>query len=309
MQGFENPIVPQALVSVNAVYDRPFYIKRTRTQRADAMIPYVGNDPHNFSAMRHELAFTQQGKTAHLSAPSQSGTGQNDLPIFTSFNGMDITGNYKMSGNTDEEREELYRKMRARVNFVGVNLTTINVQNSNRSDAVSVMIAGMVTVQNTGPFRFGNMDRVVWDVPAFGNDQGLLNMQSHYLPKTKHVALLLPYEEALKKEVDSAPSRIAAVLSSSNSKSEPLENERIFAESMSELFKVCGIPDTEMEKIAKALTNTSVSDKKNPARVVLKKLIYAARLLTSEVDSRVIGTAANSAHPGGKIDLLLRHAM
>lgn len=307
MNGFEAPIVQQALVSVNAVYDRSFYVKRTKTQRPDSVIPYVNLDPYNFTAKRHELAFTQKVKSAHLN--SRSGSNLHDLPIFTSFNGMDITGNFKKNGaNTEEERDELYRQMRKRVNFVGVNLTTINVENNNRSDNVSVMIGGMVTIQNTGPYRFGNMERVVWDVPPFSNDTSKLSMLSDHLPKSKCVALVLPYEQAIKHELDMAPGRVAAALSSNSSKSETLENERLLAEGLVELMEYCGLKDADIA-VEKALNDTRVGDKRNPARIYLRKIIEAARLVMSEVDSRVIGTASNDAHPGETIDLLLRHGM
>lgn len=312
MQGVDNPVTPQALVVVNATYDRRFYHQRAKTQRANVITPYGGLDADNFKACRHELAFTQPGVSAHLNAPSQSATSQNDLPIFTSFNGMAIDSKYKLDGsNTDEEMDELYRKMRAKVKFVGINLTTIDASNSNRNDAMSIVLGGMMTVNNTGEKRLGNMDRVVWDVPVFANDKERRAKLGHYLPRTKHVGLILPYDEAVKRELDAMPGRIVSVIKKNYVKDETLENERIFTEAMVALFKEMTGESTATinSRLVQALENPIENGQPNPKRSALRRFLETARYVTAGVDERVIGTAADSAFPGNNVDLLLRHSM
>ena len=313
--GVYNAVTPQALCVVNAVYDRRLYHARSHTESADYACLYPRGEAANFSARRHELAFTTSAPRKLASVGGQMSSTQNDVPLLTSFNGLaisknDVQGLVAGAENGEEDKlEQLYRVLRDQVRFVGVNLQTVDAVNANRSDIMASVIAGMFTVVNTGPSRINIMEKVVWDVPAlpFDKRRGAGATRAG----GKALAQIKSYTECVKEAVRATPRRVGAALQASESAGGDddfavVTIEKALGGELARLVAACGNVDvaTAKKNLAAALTN----EKSKPA-VAFTRFIEGVRHLTDEVDSRVIGTATHSAQPGAQADILIRHAV
>ena len=305
-QGVYNPVTEQALCVLNAVYNRQLYAKRLRSALNSEHLCFEKGTSHDYSARRHELAFATNDQ---YSVGSQMSSGQNDVPLLTSFNGLGVSNQEvkALRNQFDKEdfMEELYRLVRSKVRFIGVNLATVNAENNNRADQMAIVFAGLITVTNTGPARINIMEKVVWDVPPVIDDKENYGKPSKALPGTKAVAMIKSYKAEAKKLLDAAPKRIAGALARGVA---PLDRaqtkEASLAQSLSRLIAAASGKTVQAASygLQSALTDN------DEARDALASAMETMRFFTDELDSRIIGTASNSAHPGQQLDVLVRHA-
>ena len=329
-QGVYNPITPQALIIINAVVDFAFMRSRmlATNSTTTSKLLFDGGDKHNYACKRHELSFMNPHSRSHLNTSSHLATSQNDVPIFTSFNGISLQGlapdqltvAKRLFDNKDKSEaamEELYRWARKLVRFVGVNLTDIDASNLNQKGSVALVVAGMITVINTGPERLGLMEKVCWDVPYFTFDNRTKEFSNKYLPNSKLCAQIVPYNTAIRRNLKDAPARIGkAVSPESRDREDNLSNEREIGESFIDLVSVIMFGGKNKEEIRQKLAEALI-DKNDagygvrsyPARDAMTRFLKHARHVCDEVDERVIGTSTTAAFPGQMCDIILRHVV
>lgn len=321
MQGVDSAVTPMAIVTVNGILDRRCINERSRAHTSSDKTLYPPGELHNFTVMRHELAFTKANAQSHLNSPSYTQSSQNDLPIVTSFNGMSLRGlpaeqlgrakklyDMAVENKSAAALEQLYRFARQMVKFVGINLANINAGDLNRKDSLAIVAAGMMTVINTGTERLGLMERVVWDVPVFPFDK-INKHNNNYLPNSKMCAQIVPYSTAVQRNLEHAPVRIMEALIDESDPS--YVNENMIARSLVEFIsQVFGKSEHEVkDKIVDALKKVMPGTNRYPAREMLSRHLSHCRHVCAEVDDRVIGTSTTAAFPGQMCDVIVRHAM
>jgi hypothetical protein len=316
--GVHNAITPQALCVVNAVYDRRLYHARSRTESADHVCLFPRGEAANFSARRHELAFTTAAVRKLGTVGGQMSSTQNDVPLLTSFNGLaiakkDVDHFVQQIAKTgdDDVIEELYRLIRSKVRFIGVNLQTIDAANANRSDVMACVIAGMFTVINTGPTRLNIMEKVVWDVPRIAMDRRLVNGSSSAGGGgSKSLAQIKSYNSCVREVIEMTPRRVGTALDAAGDDHYNIVTlERSLGDELVNII-ASALVNNDASKVRQDLSRALLNNGgKNKTAQAFKRFIEGVRHLTDEVDSRVIGTATHSAQPGAQADILIRHAV
>ncbi len=293
-QGIGSPVTPQSYVVVNGQFDRPFFQKRCGQ---GSVSPWGSVSEENFAMMKHELAFSFNDP---LLMPRGMSLGANDpeLRFFTSANGIPInaSGGAGTKAETDllatpGGSEYLRRKIRSRLNFIGVNLTTMPSVKSGNTHA-SVAVAGAVTLINTGPQRIDIGQRVVWDLPHFDTDPaGGAVVSSYGTPSSKKLFQTVGWDEANANSTKKLLQYIA--------KADPSTDPDV--EEMNELFGPFA---------AHCAKNPNLDIKEcisSDSTCALENMLSGFAELQRELEFRVIGTALTIAEPGAPFDLLLRY--
>jgi len=275
-----NPVTPQGSVVVNGQFDRTSYLRRRQGASGvgDTVVyPDVG-DGHVFSIAKGELCFQfMQFGTKIL---HQSMVNNPDLAVSSSLNGLvmnsqnrDVTSNQVkkcMEGYaTPHENMVVQRAVRQTLRFVGVNQTMYDPDaGGNRSNAVSITVAGSVTITNTGANKIEIGHQVCWDIPGFGVDANAMPHPAQTgQPQSKARLVTVPYGVALKQSKQLVVREIGGDSSLRN----------VFQGSAQ---------DADIENILDILDDR----------------------YTADARSRIIGTALSKAAPGQPFDMLLRYS-
>ena len=293
--GIGSPVTPQSYVVVNGQFDRPFFQKRIGSGSTS---PWSGVSEENFALMKHELAFTFNDPLI-MPRGLSNGINDPDLRFFTSANGIPVNPS-NQTGHLNETElsllqnpnssEFLRRKIRGRLNFVGVNLTTMPTPVSGNTHA-SVAVAGAVTVINSGPEMIDIGSRVVWDLPFFDSDPDATRVVASYgSPTSKCLFQTLPWDCAKKNSVHNTLSYLA---SGDHSDADVQEMNDLYSE-----FATAVANNT-----AGTLTALNHNDASQSVENFLSGFIELQR----DLEFRVIGTALTRAEPGAPFDMLLRY--
>jgi hypothetical protein len=296
-----NPVTPQASVVRNANYDRYFAIYRQKNTSGPAV--YRGTEDHNFSMMPHELAFSLKGsQNTALSRPHSSGVNDAELKVFSSLNNFPLLSPqdkqrlYDIIHANGEAKKMatmgLRQSIRSKINFVGVPLIAVDARNANAKDTVSIAISGSQTINNTSEHQVHVGDKIVWDIPTSFNSES----KSKITPKSKHVFLTVPYDDAIDKNVGGYVSDLISAL---QTPTYPDDQRNIQEVKVQYVQLVRNIAE---KKFSENSTNEEILKTADFALGYTQ----AMRELIDDVNDRVIGIALSSARPGEAFDIFLK---
>lgn len=179
-----NPTAPQGTVVVNAKFDQAGYLERKTGKDAY----YHSGDETCHGLARNELVFRikmgRQGTRPPMNfSKFRKAFNEPDLRVFSGANGLKVS--QSLASNEEKAKEAI----RQECSFVGVNLTTMSSPATGNTH-VSVLVAGIATITNTGNKNIEIGDKIVWDVP---DKNYTLNIPK--LPKGKIPFLTLPLDE------------------------------------------------------------------------------------------------------------------
>jgi len=304
--GIGNPVTPQSYVVINGQFDRTFFQRRIApTSGGSSRTPWNNVVEDNFDMCKHELAFSFNDAMLMPRGPS-NGVNDPELRYFTSANGIPVSSSSPNGTSVTEvqllgapqgdAQEYLRRKIRSRLNFIGVNLTSLHGVSTGNTHA-SVAVAGAVTVINTGPHRIDIGNRVVWDIPLFDSDPASASIVASYgMPQTKKQFMTLPWEKA---QLNSTASTLDYLFRHTNGKSASQD-----ADAQVQL----NLTDNLCRKIKEMGIDNSTDLLQNAeSRTVLEPFLKGFIEIQRELEFRVIGTALTRAEPGAPFDMLLRY--
>ena len=296
-----NPVTPQASVVRNANYDRYFAIYRQKNTSGQTV--YRGMEDHNFSLMPHELAFSlKASQNTSLSRPHSSGANDAELKVFTSLNNfplldsqdkralLDITT--KSGTDRQQAAGALKYSIRKKMNFVGVPLIAVDARNANAKDTVSIAISGSQTINNTSEHQVHVGDKIVWDIPTSFNSDSLSKVE----PKSKHLFLTVPYDDAIDKNMGGYVSDMITALQTPTFPDDQRNIQEVRKQYV-QMAKGILTSGLKPESSAEAILRT--------AGLALG-YTQAMRELIDDVNDRVIGIALSSARPGEAFDIFLK---
>ena len=246
------PITPHGSVVVNAAYDFAQYAKAINP--ATTLKSNWPGDAAYHRIHKKELVFRHRD----TSKRKRTSYNEPDLHVFSVCNGL-------------EGKSEGIAHTRNLCSFIGVSNTDLEVGSVRHA---SVLVAGLVTVENTGHNRIDPGDKLVWDVPQIDGKAGRKLFQIlpyHCAVKEAHVSHCLDVGEKLSEGV-------------------ALDKDNTDA-------GICA-------KAARRAGITQENFKSKEFQLFLKLFTE----VTKEVDSRVIGTAMSKADIDQKVDILVRHA-
>ena len=173
------PITPAAVVAVNGWADLHFGYWRMR-QGGEGKSIYTNVTVHNFSIMPREMCFElHERHDKDIQRPVNARGEQQGRRVFSSANGFPSSFAddevIASGGDAALNTKRVARSLRPCISFVGVALTRIDASNTNQSGGLSMQVAGMTSIKNTGPYRITGGRLVAWDFPGFnGKDRGVM---------------------------------------------------------------------------------------------------------------------------------------
>lgn len=288
-----SPVTQQAVVSVNAGFDRLFSNYRKGLGSAKTVLSSA--DDHVFTVQQRELVFRLNPRFDKLiNRPMLNGINDLALKVFSSCNNWPKPGNIGMSFSNGRPMSDDAAR-RAMVTFVGVAVTPVDFMNTNQKDNLAVQVAGSCTIYNTGskPIRAGQ--KVIWDFGIDETKEGT-NKRKRISgqPSGKVHFQVLPLEAAFgDADVTKATATdFVSFLMSYHKHIGPnpatTEEAASLAKSIASLVPAGGIP-------AGSTLDTDAM------KTYLRKVL----VMYEEVRSRVIGIALSGAAPGEQFDIML----
>jgi hypothetical protein len=175
MQG--SAVTPLANVVANGIIDRYFANWRSKQTIAD----FQSGDPHVFTIATRDLVFRlKDKKSIDIVRPGQGGVNDVPLKVFSSFNNWPTS----KLGPIDES-----------VLFVGVAALPVDYNNKNSKDTLAVIIAGSVTIANTGTYEIEAGQKICWMVPDKQTEQRTKKQKLQGQPLDKQLFQTVPLEQ------------------------------------------------------------------------------------------------------------------
>jgi hypothetical protein len=282
------PVTQQAVVTVNAGFDRFFCNARKDMKDTNLDDRYKKTDDHCFTIQQRELVFRLNPKHNRLITRPDSFNGVNDiaLKVFSSCNSFPDARLFKTSlQKTPLSTFSKDAVLRNAISFVGVALQPVDYMNTNQKDNVAVQVAGSCTIWNTGTHVIRPGQKIVWNFPG-APGSGSKRKQPTGEPINKMLLSVAPLE------------------------SELADNKSMSYDFVSALFAIhdpmpaTGAPATD-EAISLAASITMPGD--TAAEMKDKYIEFSKKLLVlyEELRSRVIGIALSGAAPGDQFDIML----
>lgn len=280
------PVTQQAVVTVNAGFDRFFCLHRKAETDASKLDDrYMSTDDHCFTVQQRELVFRLNPVYNDVISRPDRYNGVNDmaLKVFSSANRFPshLAFKSRMGGGplSSAGRDAV---LRSAVSFVGVAQQPVDFMNTNQKDNVAVQVGGSCTIWNTGtrPIRPGQ--KIVWTFPAGTEQVGAGRKRKHIAgePVDKHLFAVQPLEAEFSDGKSMAAHDFVSALFSIH---DPFS----------------AAPETEEGKALKKVTDGALTRDK------LIDYTRKAIVLYEEVRSRVIGIALSGANPGQQFDIML----
>lgn len=280
MAGFsayqQSPVTQQAVVTVNAGFDR-FFSSYRKAQKSDAVDDrYTTTDDNCYTVMQRELVFRLNPSYNRLiNRPDTQGVNDMALKVFSSANKFPNANSLKvrLSGDGLSERESL---MRNAVSFVGVATTPVDYMNTNQKDTLAVQVGGSCTIWNTGTKVIRPGQKIIWDFPDLDlSASSKLKRKISGEPIEKKLFATMPLESAYLNSSGQATDFVTAIFGVDNPLGDPKGAEgKSLKASISKL--TTGPESVEAHK------------------QYLKKVI----VMYEELRARVIGIALSGAAPG-----------
>jgi hypothetical protein len=194
------PVTQQAVVTVNAGFDRFFCNVRKELANEAADQRYLSTDDHCFTIQQREMVFRLNPKFNDIISRPDSFNGINDmaLKVFSSANKFpDADKKFRMSmSRTPLSAFSRDAMLRSTVSFVGVAMQPIDYLNTNQKDNVAVQAAGSCTIWNTGNKVIRPGQRIIWDFPEDPKKLAGKRKTIAGEPMHKHLFATLPLESA-----------------------------------------------------------------------------------------------------------------
>jgi len=284
-----SPVTQQAVVSVNAGYDRFFCNYRKNDKDTNKHPQYISTDDHNYTIQQREIVFRLNPRFDNvINRPRQAGVNDIALKVFSSLNNVPNPAVLSLMVPARGKAVSQNAYLRSMFSFVGVAQTVSMYENKNSKDNLAVQVSGSCSIHNTGPKPITAGMKVCWDLPpneplAAGTKRKIVMPQG--VPMDKHLFSTVPLDEIL---ADGSGSRLYD-----------------FANYIMNAHDFMGAaPATEEAKMLAMLYNGLRAQNPNPAAV--EEFIRTITTMYEEhCRSRVIGVALSSAGPGEQFDICL----
>ena len=271
------PVTQQAVVSVNAGYDRHFcnYRKQLDDKRKHA--DFVTQDDSCFTIQQRELVFRLNPRFDGLiSRPKANGINDISLKVFSSVNNFPSHTEIERFSSPLMHNFQQMHILRSAITFVGVAVQPIFYENTNSKDTVAVQVAGSHTIWNTGDKIIKPGQLVVWDIPKPKNLQPAGKKQR-----------MIPGEPLDKKLFATLP--IESVF-------EDTDGTKLY--DFLEYVDKVHLKDSPTTAEGNAMdAAVRANDHKAYNKILLT--------LYEEIRSRIIGVALSGANPGEQFDILI----
>jgi hypothetical protein len=276
-----NPVTQQAVVTVNAGFDRHFcnYRKNLIASNKVPATELHTSDDNCYTVQQRELVFRLKPMYDDKTNKPR-GTGVNDiaLKVFSSINNFFMPS--KVMPLTKLPQDWKSQVMSA-VSFVGVAVTPADYTNHNFKDNLAVQVAGSCTIANTGSSSITAGQLVCWDIPEMAK-VGKKRALPAGEPLDKYLFATVPLDDILEDKKTTTRSYDFA---------------RFFVKAHSlDVGKTA--TDDEVKNHFIELTQNSTD---------FEELIrFVCMNYEQMVRSRIIGIALSSAQPGDNFDILLQ---
>jgi len=285
-----SPVTEQAVVSVNAGFDRFFCNFRQRQPNDKMDSRYVSTDDHSFTVMQRELVFRLNPKYDNLITRPAGFNGVNDmaLKVFSSANRFPDPGLLRVSMSAHKTMNDFQKDflLRDALAFVGVAKQPVDFLDTNSKDTVAVQIGGSCTIWNTGGYTIRPGQKLVWDLPLDANKPGTKRKQPAGEPAQKYLFSVAPLESVLQLN---APNHD-------------------FATALFDMHDPWSAAPTEEGKFLKKNLDLMQAQFKDSVPKDKKPFVDFARhvmILYEEVRSRVFAIALSGGAPGQQVDVML----
>lgn len=284
------PVTQQAVVTVNAGFDRYFCAVRKSQGEDKSDDRFLSSDDHCYTIQQRELVFRLNPKYNGLINRPDTFNGVNDmaLKVFSSANNFPAARRLKMTLSRSALSE--FGKdavLRDAVTFVGVAVQPVDYLNTNQKDNVAVQIGGSCTVWNTGNKVIRPGQKIIWDFPedttkiAGGKRKAILGE-----PNDKRLFATLPLESAYTDAKTTAYDFVSAVFAIHD----PL---------------AAAPPTDEGRSLGKSIAKITAANDDDVRKLALAEYSRKLLILYEELRTRVIGIALSGAAPGGQFDIVL----
>jgi hypothetical protein len=295
---FQNsPVTSQAVVTVNAGFDRLFCTYRKELNDTDKDARYVSADDACFTVQVREPVFRltdSLNSLAGLNRPEYT-NGVNDmaLKVFSSANNFPsatvISSTMPRGRMLPSQRDHI---LRSSLIFVGVAVTPVDYQNKNQKDNLAVQVSGSVTILNTGEHRIRPGQKIVWDLPQDRTTAGSKRKYHTTGPQDKHMFVVQPLEAAYNGPGNQRNFDFLTALHQTAPHATPA-------------LAAAALAKEDAQMLSGAMQGFADADDDERKKDML--INYARKLLVlyEETRSRVIGIALSGADPGQRFDIML----
>jgi hypothetical protein len=277
------PVTQQAVVTVNAGFDRYFCAVRKSQGEDKSDDRFLSSDDHCYTIQQRELVFRLNPKYNGLINRPDTFNGVNDmaLKVFSSANNFPAARRLKMTLSRSALSE--FGKdavLRDAVTFVGVAVQPVDYLNTNQKDNVAVQIGGSCTVWNTGNKVIRPGQKIIWDFPedatkiAGGKRKAILGE-----PNDKRLFATLPLESAYTDAKTTAYDFVSAAFAIHD----PL---------------AAAPPTDEGKSLGKSIAKFLGAGTAEAQKLALAEYSRKMLILYEELRTRVIGIALSGAAPG-----------
>ena len=283
MSGFSayqsSPVTQQAVVTVNAGFDRFFASVRKAQPNDKTDRRYLTSDDNCYTVQQRELVFRLNPRYNEIINRPEGFNGVNDmaLKVFSSANRFPDALRFRQAmARTDLSKFSRETILRDAISFVGVAMQPVDYMQTNSKDTLAVQVAGSCTIWNTGTKVIRPGQKIVWDFPSDpSQDIGVKRKQIAGEPQSKRLFMTMPLESCF-----------------GNTKS-------INHDFVSALFDIHDPfnPQTDEAK--------SLAESLGPSKAQYTDFARKVCFLYEEVRSRVIGIALSGAAPGESFDVML----
>jgi len=191
------PVTQQAVVTVNAGFDRLFCNFRKAQDLTKANSSYRSTDDHCYSIQQRELVFRLKPKFERLINRPSTGNGVNDmtLKVFSSVNMFpEHTRLRNVVNKLVPTAVSAAAILRDAITFVGVAATPVDYLNQNQKDNLAVQVAGSCTIWNTGTKVIRPGQKIVWELPNVTAMVGSKRKNIQGEPLDKFLLATMPLE-------------------------------------------------------------------------------------------------------------------
>jgi hypothetical protein len=285
-----SPVTQQAVVSVNAGFDRMYCNFRKEQDQSQVPRDLVSNDDHCFSIQQRELVFRLKNKydKSLLKRPATNGINDMMLKVFSSANMFPDARRFRPLNRMPATHLSDRAVLRDTVCFVGVAATPIDYMNKNQKDNLAVQVSGSCSIWNTGGYNIRPGQKIIWDMPS-GPSGNLKRKTIMGEPLNKQLFAVMPLECAY---TDGGHQTAYDFVSGLIETHPHLDKDKVGKTEEAKMLSA------KLEELAAVPTGGS---RVKPMKEYLQLVIS----MYEEMRSRVIGVALSGARPGESFDIML----